>query len=110
MGGQLRDANGSLDAGHTFHENVTDEDVRSDLTSGFKCFRRRVLENIDLDSIHSEGYSFQIELTYRAMRLGFRVAEVPIVFVDRRAGQSKMSFRIFLEAMGVVWRLRLQAA
>lgn len=82
----------------------------NDLTSGFKCFRRRVLESIDLDSIHSEGYSFQIELTYRAMRLGFRVAEVPIVFVDRRAGQSKMSFRIFLEAMGVVWRLRLQAA
>jgi dolichol-phosphate mannosyltransferase len=82
----------------------------NDLTSGFKCFRRRVLESIDLGSIHSEGYSFQIELTYRAMRRGFRVAEVPIVFVDRRAGQSKMSFRIFLEAMGVVWRLRLQDA
>lgn len=82
----------------------------NDLTSGFKCFRRRVLESIDLDTIHSEGYSFQIEVTYRAMRLGFRVAEVPIVFIDRRAGQSKMSFRIFLEAMGVVWRLRLQAA
>ena len=82
----------------------------NDLTSGFKCFRRRVLESIDLDSIHSEGYSFQIELTYRALCRGFRVAEVPIVFVDRRAGHSKMSFRIFLEAMGVVWRLRLQDA
>jgi dolichol-phosphate mannosyltransferase len=82
----------------------------ADLTSGFKCFRRRVLESLDLDSIHSEGYSFQIEVTYRALRRGFRVAEVPIIFVDRRAGQSKMSFRIFLEAMGVVWRLRLQNA
>jgi dolichol-phosphate mannosyltransferase len=82
----------------------------NDLTSGFKCFRRRVLESLDLDSIHSEGYSFQIEVTYRALRRGFRVAEVPIVFVDRRAGHSKMSFRIFLEAMGVVWRLRLQDA
>ncbi len=80
----------------------------NDLTSGFKCFRRRVLESLDLDSIHSEGYSFQIEVTYRAMQRGFRVTEVPIVFVDRRAGQSKMSFPIFLEAMGVVWRLRLR--
>ena len=79
-----------------------------DLTSGFKCFRRRVLESLDLASVHSEGYSFQIELTYRALRRGFRVAEIPIIFVDRRAGQSKMSSRIFLEAMGVVWRLRLQ--
>jgi dolichol-phosphate mannosyltransferase len=79
-----------------------------DLTSGFKCFRRRVLQSIDLDSVHSEGYSFQIELTYRALGHGFRVAEVPIIFVDRRAGQSKMSSRIFLEALGVVWRLRLQ--
>ena len=80
----------------------------ADLTSGFKCFRRRVLEALDLDSVHSEGYSFQIELTYRALRRGFVVREIPIIFVDRRAGQSKMSSRIFLEAMGVVWRLRLQ--
>jgi len=79
-----------------------------DLTSGFKCFRRKVLEGLDLDSIHSEGYSFQIEVTYRAIRRGFRVVEVPIVFIDRRVGHSKMSFRIFLEAMGVVWRLRFQ--
>lgn len=80
----------------------------ADMTSGFKCFRRRVLSALDLDSVHSEGYSFQIELTYRALRRGFRVQEIPIIFVDRRAGQSKMSSRIFLEAMGVVWRLRLQ--
>lgn len=82
----------------------------NDLTSGFKCFRRSVLESLDLDGIHSEGYSFQIEITYRALCNGFHVAEVPIVFVDRRAGQSKMSFRIFLEAMGMVWRLRLRSA
>jgi dolichol-phosphate mannosyltransferase len=78
-----------------------------DLTSGFKCFRRSVLEAIDLESVRSNGYSFQIEMTYRAIQKGFRVVEVPIVFVDRRAGQSKMSRSIFLEAMGMVWRLRL---
>ena len=80
-----------------------------DLTSGYKAFRREVLETLALDSVHSEGYSFQIELTYRAVRRGFRVAEVPIVFVDRRAGQSKMSRRIFAEAVVTVWRLRLDA-
>lgn len=79
-----------------------------DLTSGFKCFRRQVLESIDLDAVHSEGYSFQIEMTYRALCLGFRVAEVPIIFVDRRVGQSKMSRRIFVEALLMVWRLRLK--
>ncbi len=80
-----------------------------DLTSGYKAFNRRALEAIDLRSVHSSGYSFQIELTYRAIRRGFRVAEVPIVFVDRRAGQSKMSRRIFAEAVGMVWKLRLDA-
>ena len=80
-----------------------------DLTSGYKAFSRRALEAIDLRSVHSSGYSFQIELTYRAIRRGFRVAEVPIVFVDRRAGQSKMSRRIFAEAVGMVWKLRLDA-
>lgn len=78
-----------------------------DLTSGFKCFRRSVLEAIELESVRSNGYSFQIEMTYRAIQRGFRVVEVPIVFVDRRAGQSKMSRSIFLEAMGMVWRMRL---
>ena len=81
-----------------------------DLTSGFKCFRRSVLESIDLESVRSNGYSFQIEMTYRAIQRGFRVVEVPIVFVDRRAGQSKMSRSIFLEAMGMVWRMRLGMA
>ena len=80
-----------------------------DLTSGFKAFRREVLESIDLGSVRSEGYSFQIELTYRAARKGFRVAEVPIVFVDRRHGASKMSRRIVREAIGMVWKLRLDA-
>jgi dolichol-phosphate mannosyltransferase len=78
-----------------------------DLTGGFKCFRRRVLETIDLDSVSAQGYGFQIEMTYRAVRHGFRVEEVPIVFVDRRVGQSKMSKKIFLEALTLVWKLRL---
>jgi dolichol-phosphate mannosyltransferase len=78
-----------------------------DLTGGFKCFRRGVLETIDLDAIHSKGYAFQIELTYRAARRGFRVVEVPIVFVDRTEGTSKMSRTIFLEAVVKVPLLRL---
>ncbi|HMU38057.1 MAG TPA: polyprenol monophosphomannose synthase [Pseudomonadota bacterium] len=77
-----------------------------DLTSGFKCFRRETLEAIDLDAVRSNGYGFQIEMTYRAVRKGFSVAEVPIIFIDRRAGQSKMSGKIFAEAMGMVWHLR----
>jgi dolichol-phosphate mannosyltransferase len=77
-----------------------------DLTGGFKCFRRQVLEAIDLSAVHSTGYAFQIELTYRAVRKGFRVEEIPIVFEDRRVGQSKMSRRIVLEALTMVWKLR----
>ena len=77
-----------------------------DLTGGFKCFRREVLEAIDLASVECTGYAFQIELTYRALRRGFRVVEVPIVFADRRVGQSKMSRRIVLEAMRKVWSMR----
>jgi dolichol-phosphate mannosyltransferase len=80
-----------------------------DLTSGYKAFRRTVLESINLDEVRSEGYSFQIELTYRAVLKGFRVAEVPIVFIDRRVGQSKMSGNIFLEAVLMVPRLRWNA-
>lgn len=79
-----------------------------DLTSGYKAFSRRVLEAIDLASVESNGYSFQIEMTYRAIRKGMKVVEVPIVFVDRRAGQSKMSRKIFIEAIGVVWKLRAE--
>jgi len=78
-----------------------------DCTGGFNAFRREVLEALDLGSITSSGYSFQIELKYRCVRRGFRVTEMPINFVDRRAGRSKMSMRIFLEAMVKVWQLRL---
>jgi dolichol-phosphate mannosyltransferase len=77
-----------------------------DLTGGFKCFRREVLEAIDLGSVACTGYAFQIELTYRAVRRGFRVLEVPIVFADRQVGQSKMSKRIVLEALRKVWSIR----
>ena len=80
-----------------------------DLTGGFKCFRREVLEAIDLDAIHSKGYAFQIETTYRVLRAGFRVEEVPIRFVDRTEGTSKMSRTIFLEAVVRVPALRLAA-
>ena len=78
----------------------------SDSTGGFRCYRRRVLETLDLDRIHSNGYSFQIEMAYRTLQAGFSVGEVPIVFPDRRVGQSKMSRRIVLEALITVWRLR----
>jgi dolichol-phosphate mannosyltransferase len=77
-----------------------------DLTGGFKCFRREVLEAIDLPTIRSRGYAFQVELTYRAVRRGFRVREVPITFRDRLHGRSKMSPRIAIEAMFLVPRLR----
>ncbi|MBE0592342.1 MAG: polyprenol monophosphomannose synthase [Gemmatimonadales bacterium] len=80
-----------------------------DATGGFKCFRRRVLEAIDLDAVHSNGYSFQIEMSFRAHRRGFRITEIPIIFTDRTEGQSKMSGKIIREAVWMVWRLRLQA-
>jgi dolichol-phosphate mannosyltransferase len=79
-----------------------------DLTGGFKCFRREVLEAVELSRIRSQGYAFQVELTYRALQLGFRVKEIPIVFTDRRVGQSKMSRRIVLEAMWMIPALRRQ--
>jgi dolichol-phosphate mannosyltransferase len=81
-----------------------------DLTGGFKCFRREVLETLDLDEIHADGYGFQIEMTYRAIRAGFRVKEIPITFRDRVAGTSKMHGRIAAEAVWKVptlrWRMR----
>jgi dolichol-phosphate mannosyltransferase len=77
-----------------------------DLTGGFKCFHRKVLESIDLPTVECSGYAFQIELTFRALRRGFRVVEFPIVFVDRRVGRSKMSKRIVLEALLKVWSIR----
>jgi dolichol-phosphate mannosyltransferase len=79
-----------------------------DLTGGFKCFHRRVLETLSLDEVKSSGYAFQIELTYRALKQGFSVREIPIIFEDRRVGQSKMSRKIFLEALTMVWKLRLK--
>jgi len=81
-----------------------------DLTGGFKCFRRRALEKLDLDTIRSNGYSFQIEMTYRAFQQRLRIAEIPIMFHDRRVGQSKMSRRIVYEAVLMVWRLRFAKA
>ena len=80
-----------------------------DLTSGFKCFSSRVLEALDLNSVGSNGYAFQVEMNYRCYQRGFRVVEVPIVFVDRRVGKSKMGTHIVTEAMLVVLRLRWQS-
>jgi dolichol-phosphate mannosyltransferase len=80
-----------------------------DLTGGFKCYRRRVLEGIDLEAVRSRGYAFQIETTYRALRAGFRVVEVPVTFTDREVGGSKMSRSIVLEAIWKVPALRLAA-
>jgi len=80
-----------------------------DATGGFKCFRREVLESIDLDEIISDGYCFQIEMNFRAWRRGFRIGEVPIVFVERHSGSSKMSKRIIWEAIYKVWVLRFKA-
>ena len=80
-----------------------------DATGGFKCFRRKVLESIDLDSIKSNGYSFQIEVSYKAWKKGFRLLEIPVVFVDRRVGTSKMSKSIVWEAVFMVWKLRLRS-
>jgi dolichol-phosphate mannosyltransferase len=101
LGRKILSLGGSLYARTILGVNVRD------LTGGFKCFRRRVLEAIDLNAVRSEGYSFQVEMTYRAVKEGFKVVEIPIVFVDRRVGQSKMSRAIFLEGIWMVWCLRL---
>jgi len=77
-----------------------------DATGGFKCFRRSVLEAIPLDEVRSNGYAFQIEMSFRAVRKNFRITEIPIVFVDRTDGVSKMSKHIVREAIWMVWRLR----
>jgi dolichol-phosphate mannosyltransferase len=94
--------------GNLYAQVVLQSRIR-DLTGGFKCFRRPVLETIDLDAIDSRGYAFQIETTYRVMRAGFRVVEIPIAFVDREHGHSKMSRAIVLEAVWKVPLVRLQA-
>ena len=95
------------EGGSTYARWVLGLRVR-DLTGGFKCFKREVLEAIHFDSVRSQGYAFQVELTYRAVRAGFRVVEVPIVFKDRELGQSKMSWRIAAEAMWLVPQLRFR--
>jgi dolichol-phosphate mannosyltransferase len=94
--------------GSAYSRAVLGVEVR-DLTGGFKCFRREVLEAIDLDTVDVRGYAFQIEMTYRAIRLGFGVVEVPIVFRERRAGESKMDAGIVAEAILQVPRLRFAA-
>jgi dolichol-phosphate mannosyltransferase len=80
----------------------------ADSTGGFKCFRREVLESLNLSNIHSNGYAFQIEINYKVWRKGFSIKEIPIIFIDRRAGKSKMSKKIIKEAAWLVWKLRLQ--
>ena len=86
---------------------VTGMTIR-DTTSGFKCFRREVLEHIDLASVRSDGYAFQIEMNFRCWRKGYRMREIPIIFVDRRSGTSKLSQGVINEAVWIVWWLRLQ--
>lgn len=100
LGRQILSRGGSL-----YARSILGIPVR-DLTCGFKCFRREVLEAMDLNSITTKGYGFQIEMTYRAYRGGFRVHEVPIVFRERRAGKSKMNSAIFREAVLAVWKMR----
>jgi dolichol-phosphate mannosyltransferase len=80
-----------------------------DATGGFKCFRRAVLEKIDLNKIKSNGYTFQIEMTFKAWKKGFSIGEIPIIFIDRTAGQSKMSRKIVREAIFMVWKLRIRS-
>jgi dolichol-phosphate mannosyltransferase len=97
----------ALSRGGSFYaRTILGIEVR-DVTAGFVCWRRRVLEALDLDAIKSNGYSFQIEMKYRAIQQGFRLVETPIVFVDRRVGSSKMSRKIVAEALLEVWKLRL---
>jgi dolichol-phosphate mannosyltransferase len=98
-----------ISAGGSWYARVLLGAPVHDLTGGFKCYRRGVLESIDLDAVHSKGYAFQIETTYRALRAGFRVVEIPITFADRETGGSKMSRAIVAEAMWKVPLLRLAA-
>ena len=86
---------------------VTGMTIR-DATSGYKCFRREVLESINLDDVRSDGYAFQIEMNFRCWRKGYRLQEIPIIFVDRRSGTSKLSQGVINEAVWIVWWLRIQ--
>jgi dolichol-phosphate mannosyltransferase len=80
----------------------------TDLTAGYKCFRRELLEQLDLDSIHSEGYSFQIEMNYMVWKRGFRIKEIPIIFMERTIGESKITYKIVREAVWRVWALKFK--
>lgn len=93
-------------AGSLYARTILGVGIR-DLTAGFICYRRQTLVRLDLDAVQSNGYSFQIEMKYRVLRAGMTVVELPIVFTDRRVGQSKMSRAIVAEALGMVWKLRL---
>ena len=92
--------------GSLYARSILGIDIR-DLTGGFKCFRRETLEQLDLDTVRTSGYGFQIEMTYRAIQRGFSVKEIPIIFFERNAGKSKMSSGIMVEAVLMVWKLRL---
>jgi dolichol-phosphate mannosyltransferase len=99
----------AISAGGSLYARVLLSVPTRDLTAGFKCYRAEALRAIDLDAVHSKGYAFQIETTYRTLRAGFRVVEVPITFVDREVGGSKMSHTIVLEAIWKVPVIRVQA-
>jgi dolichol-phosphate mannosyltransferase len=99
----------AISLGGNLYAQVVLQSRLRDLTGGFKCFRRRVLETVDLAAINSKGYAFQIETTYRVVRAGFRVVEVPIAFIDREHGHSKMNSSIVVEAVWKVPLLRLRA-
>jgi dolichol-phosphate mannosyltransferase len=92
--------------GNKFASILTGISVK-DCTGGFKCFRRELLEKLDMEKISSSGYSFQVEINYYAWKMGFRIAEIPIVFTDRKFGDSKMSTKIIREAFLLIWKLRL---
>ena len=96
-----------ISRGGSFYSRVVLGVPVRDLTGGFKCFRREVLETVDLDTVNASGYSFQVEMTYRVLKAGFEVLEVPITFRERRAGSSKMSTSIMLEAAWRVPAIRL---
>jgi dolichol-phosphate mannosyltransferase len=96
-----------LSSGANLYARIVTGLPLTDSTGGFKCFRRRVLDAIPLDRVRSNGYSFQIEMSFRAWKKGFRLVEVPIIFTDRVEGHSKMNKRIVREAIWMVWWLRL---
>ncbi len=98
-----------LSTGASFYTRTITGMPIKDPTSGFKCFRREVLENLNLDRIDSDGYSFQIEVSYKAWKRGHKLTEIPIIFIDRNRGASKMNKRIILEAIFMVWWLRIQS-